>query len=59
MLETDVLTADVSLLPSSVGSAGDLAKRANTKAVMEVLTMALMGTHSETPTKDTVINQEV
>ena len=50
------LMVDISSLPSSVGSAVDLAKRADTKAAMEVSTMVSMGTPSETPTKGTVVN---
>ena len=48
--------ADISSLPSSVGSAGDLVKRANTEAAMGVWTTALMGAPSETPMEGTVID---
>ena len=58
LLEIDVLTADISLLPSSVGSARDLVKRADTEAAMEISTTALMGTPSETPTEGTVIDRK-
>ena len=53
-----VLTADISLLPSSVGSTGDLAKRANTEAAMEVSTTVSTGTPSEAPMEGTVIDQK-
>ena len=58
MLETDVSTADILLLPLSVGSGRYLARRANTEAAMKVSTMALMDTPSETPMEDTVVDQE-
>ena len=57
-LETDVSMADISSLPSGISYARDLVKKANTKAAMEVLTMASMDTPSETPSEDTVVNQE-
>ena len=57
-LETDVLMADISLLPSSVGSAGDLVKRTGTEAAMEVSIMASTDTPSEAPTEGTVIDQK-
>ena len=50
--------ADISSLPSTIGSARDMARRANTKAEMEVSTMASMDTPSETPMEDTVVNWE-
>ena len=55
-LETDVSMVDILSLPSSVGSTGDLVKRADTKATMEVLTTVSMGTPSEAPREGTVIN---
>ena len=57
-LETDVSMADISSLPLSIGSAGDLVRRAETKAAMEVSITALMDTPSETPTENTVVDQE-
>ena len=40
-LEIDVLTADISSLPSSIGSTRDLANRMGMEAAMDVLIMAL------------------
>ena len=51
-LEMDVSTVDISSLPSSVGSTGDLANRMGVEAT------ALMDVTSETPTEDTVIDQK-
>ena len=57
-LETDILTADILSLPSSVGSTGYLANRAGMEAAMDVLTTALTDVTSETPTEGTVIDQK-
>ena len=57
-LETDVSMADVSSLPSSIRSAGDLARRVNTEAKMEILTAALTSTPSEVPADDAIIDKE-
>ena len=57
LLETDVSTADISSLLSSVGSAGDLANRVGTEAAMDVSIMASMDVASETLSEGTVIDQ--
>ena len=57
-LETDISTADISLLPSSVGSATDLANRAGTDAAMDISTTASMDAASETPSEGTIIDQK-
>ena len=57
-LETDISTADISSLPSSVGSAGDLVNRAGMEAAMDVSTMASMDPTSEAPSEGTVIDQK-
>ena len=57
-LETDVSTADISSLPSSVRSAGDLANRAGTEAAMDISTTASMETASETPSEGTIVDQK-
>ena len=58
-LETDISIADVSLLPSSVGLAGDLARKVDAEAEMEIWTVTLTGTPMEVPTGDTTINKKV
>ena len=57
-LETDVSTADISSLSSSIGSAGDLAKRTSMEAAMDASIMASTDASSETPTEGTVTNQK-
>ena len=57
-LETDVSTADISSLPSSVSSAGELASRIGTEAAMDVSTTALMDAASETLSEGTVVDQK-
>ena len=57
-LETDVSTANISSLPSSVGSARDLANRAGMEAVMVISTTASTDATSKTPTEGTVIEQK-
>ena len=57
-LETDVSTADISSLPSSIGSAGDLAKRMGVEATMDVSITALTDATSETPMEGTVADQK-
>ena len=57
LLETDVSTADISSLPSSVGSAGDLANRIGVEAAMDVSTTASMDVASKTLSEGTVVDQ--
>ena len=52
-LESDVLIADVSSLPLSVGSAGDLSRKVDLEAKMEVLMVTLTDVPMEVPTEDT------
>ena len=56
--EMDVSTADISSLPSSVGCAGDLAKRMGMEAAMDVSIRVLMDASSETPMEGTVTDQK-
>ena len=58
LLETDVSTANILSLPSSIGSAGDLAKRTGIEAAMDVSIMASTDAPSEAPTEGTVISQK-
>ena len=55
-LEMDISTADISSLPSSVDSAGDLANRAGAEAAMDVSATASMDVASETLSEGTVID---
>ena len=48
-LETDVSLAEVSSLPSSIGSAGDLVRKVNLEADMKVSTVASTDTPMEVP----------
>ena len=58
-LETDISIANVSSLLVSVGLAGDLARKVDAEAEMEILTVALMGTPTEVLTGDTIINKKI
>ena len=49
--EADVLLTDVSSLPSSIGSAGDLVRKVNLEADMEVLMVASTDAPTEVPAK--------
>ena len=51
-LETDVLLADMSSYPLSIGSAGDLARKVDFKADMEVLTVTLTDALTEVHAKN-------
>ena len=53
-LEMDVSTADVSLLPSSIGSTGYLARKMSMEVAIDVSIMALMDASSEAPTEGIV-----
>ena len=57
-LEMDISTADISSLPSSVGSARNLANRMGVEAIMDVSTMVLTDAISETPMEGTVADQK-
>ena len=57
-LETDISTANISSLPSSVSSAGELASRIGTKAAMDISTMASMDAASESLSEGTVVDQK-
>ena len=58
-LKTDVSVANVSSLLSSVGLAGDLVRKVNTEAEMEILTVASTGTPTEVPTGDNTIDKKI
>ena len=56
--EMDVLTVDISSLPLSIGSAGDLAKRMSIEAAMDVSITAPTDASSEVATEGTVTDQK-
>ena len=56
--ETDVLTVDISSLPSSIGSAEDLAKWTSIEAAMDVSITVPTDTSSEVATEGTVTDQK-
>ena len=50
------LIGNILSLPSSIGSAGDLAKKMDAEATMEVSITASMGVPFEAPTEGTVVD---
>ena len=56
-LEMDISTADISSLPSSIGSAGDLVNRVGGEAAMDVSATASMDVASKTLSESTVVDQ--
>ena len=56
LLEMDVSTADILSLPSSIGSARDLANRVGVEAAMDVSATASMDVASKTLSEGTVID---